>query len=122
MRRHEKDFLLRGSGKYVDRLTAEGESFANLLHLSNLDGEEREIIRGHLQVYLDTFMELVEVAEMLVDEEGNFNEAAEEFGPVLQTLRETKAQTGRRVIRCRSECPEPAPPHGSQDGSAGHAA
>ena len=55
MRRHEKDFMLRGSEKYINSVRARRDEFKALLPTTGLPEQEKAEIVGLLDVYVTSF-------------------------------------------------------------------
>jgi methyl-accepting chemotaxis protein len=56
MRRHEKDFMLRGDEKYGDQLTKRAEEFEPALAATDLPAATKAEIKGLIQIYRQSFM------------------------------------------------------------------
>ena len=56
MRRHEKDFMLRGEEKYGDQLTERVEEFEPALAATDLPAATKDEIKGLIQTYRMSFM------------------------------------------------------------------
>ncbi|MEM9634649.1 MAG: methyl-accepting chemotaxis protein [Pseudomonadota bacterium] len=68
MRRHEKDFMLRGKDKYVERIDKRREEFAGLLAQSGLAASEQADLSQLLDTYQVAFKKYAEKAtEIKVD-------------------------------------------------------
>ena len=61
MRRHEKDFLLRKSVKYIDRMELRHAEFEQLIEISGIPVEEREGILSLMSTYQSDFKKLAEL-------------------------------------------------------------
>ncbi len=78
MRRHEKDFIMRGDPKYIDRLDARVEEFSTLLSASDIPAEQRQLIEKNIADYQFDFhifaKNRLELLETLEEVEHNFSE------------------------------------------------
>lgn len=92
MRRHEKDFLARGTVKYVDRMNNEVSKFTQLLRKSELSNSEKAEITRLLNEYHNNFKSLVSGADMVKKEIASFRDDAHAIDPVLEKLRELSKQ------------------------------
>jgi methyl-accepting chemotaxis protein len=61
LRRHEKDYLLRGQPEQLAKIEAEARMFADLLQLSTLSGSQRAEVRRLMEVYLDRVRRTIEI-------------------------------------------------------------
>ncbi|APZ52754.1 methyl-accepting chemotaxis protein [Salipiger abyssi] len=89
MRRHEKDFIMRGDPKYLDRLTARVEEFQAFPASYYTSATQRREIDELLTTYQQAFTMFVEerLAEGAVREE--LSRLYEETEPLLRTLHES---------------------------------
>ncbi len=60
LRRHEKDFLLRGSGKYLQKHSAEANKLRRLIASANIRPETKATVRTQLQQYQHDLKALAE--------------------------------------------------------------
>jgi methyl-accepting chemotaxis protein len=68
MRRHEKDFILRGDEKYGDELQKRADEFRARLAASNLPGELKSELSALLQTYESSFMAFMVSQSSLTEE------------------------------------------------------
>src|SRR5262249_49495965 len=80
MRRHEKDFMLRGDEKYGDQLTKRVEEFEPALAATDLPDATKAEIKGMIGTYRMTFMALMVGQSTLNDE-------AEDLVPIYGRIR-----------------------------------
>ncbi|WP_428687889.1 methyl-accepting chemotaxis protein [Roseibium sp.] len=78
MRRHEKDFMLRGDAKYIGRIDERRKEFAELLKASGLGAADQAEIKALLDTYQTAF--------------GNYAGKAQDIQNELQQLEETYAK------------------------------
>jgi len=55
LRRHEKDFMLRGLDKYLGKFNHEASNFGRLLAASNISSSNQQVIRGLMSDYEKSF-------------------------------------------------------------------
>ncbi|OJJ09819.1 chemotaxis protein [Alphaproteobacteria bacterium AO1-B] len=65
MRRHEKDFMLRGADKYIGRIDDRHSEFADMLPNSGLPDAEQKEISALLNTYQATFKKYAEKAQFI---------------------------------------------------------
>ncbi len=70
MRRHEKDFLLRLNNKYVDRYNQSYQSLLNTIEQADLNPAIRSETKRNLDIYADSFHQLVNSKRQLGLSEG----------------------------------------------------
>ncbi len=88
MRRHEKDFLLRGDKKYIDQLVAERAHFMSLLKASTLPAAEQEKLGGLATTYEAAFQDLAKLQLALTDKLARMSDAYSRAEPVLEEVRQ----------------------------------
>jgi methyl-accepting chemotaxis protein len=74
MRRHEKDFLLRGDAKYIASLTETAKAFGDALEVSTFSSEEKDATKVLLASYVKDFTDLANASltvKKLVEESLN---------------------------------------------------
>lgn len=96
MRRHEKDFMLRGATKYIDRIDKRRAEFAKLLPESGLSGAEQKEISSLLDTYQATFKKFAEMSIRIEEEIAHADETFEKLTPDWATLSET-AYLGKKA-------------------------
>lgn len=100
LRRHEKDFMLRGQDKYVNKFTNAITNFQSLLLLDqdDLPDTAKETIRRNMDIYQKTFYDFVEISKAvgLSNDEGALgalNQQAERvLGLLDQELDESRVE------------------------------
>ncbi|WP_271627638.1 hypothetical protein [Bradyrhizobium sp. CCBAU 11445] len=87
MRRHEKDFILRGEDKYSDQL-ADGEAeFETTLAQGNLPPETKSQILELIRTYKSSFVSFVVTSETLHDQVDDLGQIYDRIRPALvQTM------------------------------------
>jgi methyl-accepting chemotaxis protein len=89
MRRHEKDFMLRGNEKYVGRIDKRREEFASLLETSGLKAGEQAEISKLLSNYQAVFSEYAEKATHIKEDLVHIDAIYEKISPELTKMSET---------------------------------
>jgi methyl-accepting chemotaxis protein len=89
MRRHEKDFMLRGKEKYVGRIDKRREEFAKLLKESDLTAGDRTEISKLLDTYQAVFKEYAAKAMHIKEDLVHLDEIYEKIQPELIKMSET---------------------------------
>ncbi len=99
MRRHEKDFLEREDGQYVEKMAQEQDNFQQLLAASKLPSSEKAQITAQMTAYDQAFQslaaEIINRAEAV--EVADRQEAL--VNPLVSSLAEVTAQTEDAVRR-----------------------
>ena len=72
LRRHEKDYLMRGDDKYVERLSDTRDAFLEVMSESSLSGAEQDSIATLIDEYFGHVLTLVDRTE-------NYGQARDEF-------------------------------------------
>ena len=88
MRRHEKDFLLRGDEKYGDQLSTRAEEFTKTLAASSASEEVRAEMARLLAVYRQSFMSLMVGRGTLREEGDDLSQVFQNAGPLLGAVKE----------------------------------
>ncbi|NRG18610.1 HAMP domain-containing protein [Rhizobiales bacterium] len=83
MRRHEKDFILRGDEKYIGRLNKRVDEFLTLLRETGFDEETKDDIRGLLLKYQERFKAWAEKKQALASTVNVVHANQETAGNVL---------------------------------------
>lgn len=65
LRRHEKDFMLRGQDKYVDKFQQQIAQFRQELNQENLTTDSKQQILHDITLYQSSFLEFVETARVV---------------------------------------------------------
>ncbi len=83
LRRNEKDYLLRGTAKYIDRVKAGVGETKESISRSRLSRTIKDEMNSSLDVYLADFMELVLVDNDITETVAKLRAAVHEMEPVL---------------------------------------
>jgi methyl-accepting chemotaxis protein len=86
MRRHEKDFMLRGKKKYIGRIDKRREEFNVLLKESHLSGEMQQEISGLMDVYQSVFKSFAEKRLSLQTEIKKLSSVFSEMTPAFESI------------------------------------
>ncbi|MBN2892882.1 MAG: SpoIIE family protein phosphatase [Bacteroidales bacterium] len=65
LRRHEKDYIIRGQQKYVDLFESKNLLYQNLIYESNLPKHRKDSIINELELYLENFKKVVYLDSVL---------------------------------------------------------
>ncbi len=84
MRRHEKDFLLRGQEKYVKKTLEVLEKITKNVHEAAIAKETREVIARNLREYGESFRALVEQTGRIAKISEVMREAVHRMEPVIE--------------------------------------
>ena len=87
MRRHEKDFLLRGDEKYGAEIVKRGEEFSKELAASSIATAVKEEIQGLLSSYQQSFMALMVGRSSLKDESNDLSQIFASIGPLIAEVK-----------------------------------
>lgn len=88
MRRHEKDFMLRGADKYIGRIDDRRSEFAEMLPNSGLPDAEQKEISALLDTYQATFKKYAEKAQFINAQVAAADETFEKIMPDWSKLSE----------------------------------
>ena len=88
LRRNEKDYLLRGTAKYIDRVRSGVEDMTKALSYAPLPKTVKQEMTSSLNIYLDNFEELVSIDNDIVQAVANLRDAVHEMEPVLVQITE----------------------------------
>ena len=102
IRRHEKDFLLRRSNIYIDRLTRERETFASLVEESSLSEVVKQALTSGMADYSDTMGTLADTVVKLQAALGLVNTTAAAIPPLLDEVL-MSAESALQVSARRTE-------------------
>ncbi len=86
MRRHEKDFIMRKRGEYIDKMAKRHIEFVALLKTSNLGREMKENITQRMAVYHKDFLALTKATYRVDKEIDNYHLAINAMDPILEEL------------------------------------
>ena len=88
MRRHEKDFLLRGDEKYGDEITKRAEEFTEALAASSVSEDLRTGMGKLLAQYQQSFMALMVGRGTLKEEGDDLSQIYQNAAPVLAAVKD----------------------------------
>ena len=100
MRRHEKDFILRGDQKYADKVGEEAKPFARRLKTAHIDASARGQLATLMSAYQDAFRQFAAARFALHARVGQLDADATAIDPPLQRL-DRAAQRSLDVARAR---------------------
>ncbi|WP_425088718.1 methyl-accepting chemotaxis protein [Stappia sp.] len=86
MRRHEKDFMLRGSEKYIGRIAERRSEFDALIAQSDLSAADKAEIGKLMDVYVDGFNAYAENAMQIDGEVGRLEQAYRDVVPLVTEM------------------------------------
>ncbi|MEP3277249.1 MAG: methyl-accepting chemotaxis protein [Stappiaceae bacterium] len=89
MRRHEKDFMLRGAEKYIGRIDQRREEFDALLSQSSLPASMKNELSALMDNYQAGFKRYADIALVLAADTKLLSKIYADTGPDLQALLET---------------------------------
>ncbi|WP_419905700.1 hypothetical protein [Kiloniella sp.] len=89
MRRHEKDFMLRGQDKYVTRIANRQTEFLEILKTANIPETQKTELSGRLGSYVNKFGTWSSVFIQTQNETKKLSAIFKEMGPDFVTLFET---------------------------------
>jgi methyl-accepting chemotaxis protein len=87
MRRHEKDFMLRGDEKYGDELQKRAEEFAVELKKADLPAEAKAEITGLIETYRSSFLAFMAGQSTLSEEAADLAQIYDRLRPTLSAVR-----------------------------------
>jgi methyl-accepting chemotaxis protein len=96
MRRHEKDFMLRGEEKYGDQLEKRFDEFSEELAKSQLPTATKDDIKKLMQTYRQSFLAYMVGQTTLTEEADDLTQIYERIKPTLGAVR--KAADERLVL------------------------
>ena len=99
MRRHEKDFMLRGTAKYGDDLKARAAEFRTKLAASDIPAAAQADLVAKLEAYQRDFFAWMDTALVIAAEQKAISESFARIEPIVDEV-ETR---GRPVRRHRTE-------------------
>ncbi|MEP6445246.1 MAG: methyl-accepting chemotaxis protein [Hyphomicrobiales bacterium] len=86
MRRHEKDFILRGLEKYITRQTERHDEFKSILATTNLSTANKSEISTLMNAYHKQFGEYAEIAKTLKPETKKLSKVFADMAPSFDSL------------------------------------
>ena len=87
MRRHEKDFMLRGDEKYGDELTTRASEFKTALAKADLPDNEKAEIAKLIETYKTSFLAYMAGQSTLIDETTDLAQIYDRLRPALNAVR-----------------------------------
>ncbi|GAA0785597.1 methyl-accepting chemotaxis protein [Roseibium denhamense] len=88
MRRHEKDFMLRGDDKYIGRIDDRRAEFADLLATTDMPEADKMEISALLDTYQSSFGEFAQKSKEIVATRDAINETYTQIAPAWSALSE----------------------------------
>jgi methyl-accepting chemotaxis protein len=86
MRRHEKDFMLRGKEKYIGSMNQRHQEFENLLAQSDIYVSKKNVIETQMINYQDKFKLMVEAIKLLEVKKHQLQQSYDALSPVIDEL------------------------------------
>ncbi len=90
IRQHERAFLETQSTEESDLAVAEKDVFKSMLDASEMDDDTKLFINGDLEVYVASLLSYGEALTKLTTERDTFSDVAQEFAPILASMKVTK--------------------------------
>jgi methyl-accepting chemotaxis protein len=90
IRQHEHAYTENPTNELADLVMAEKEHFVLLLDASGMDEDTRLFISSDLDVYVRALLSYGDSLRQLRQERATFSEVAQEFAPILATMKATK--------------------------------
>jgi methyl-accepting chemotaxis protein len=97
MRRHEKDFMLRGDEKYGDELRKRAEEFSVELAKADLPATTKAEITKLIESYQASFLAFMAGQSTLTEEAADLTQIYDRLRPTLMTVRSAADQRHERV-------------------------
>jgi len=97
LRRHEKDFLLRGDSVYQERHTAEAAAFRRAIATGGFGADLSGRMDALLSSYVDSFDEIVSASRQIERFVEDFRAAAQAIEPVVEQIASTSVQQSREL-------------------------
>jgi methyl-accepting chemotaxis protein len=86
MRRHEKDFMMRGGDKYIKSVDERRAEFDALLAQTSLDAATKAKLSSEMDAYQSSFRDYAKTAEVLGSEAGRLSELFSGMEPTLEAV------------------------------------
>ena len=86
MRRHEKDFMMRGGDKYIKSVDERRAEFDALLAQTSLDAGTKAKLSSEMDAYQSSFRDYAKTAEVLGSEAGRLSELFSGMEPTLEAV------------------------------------
>jgi methyl-accepting chemotaxis protein len=100
MRRHEKDFMLRGDEKYGDELRKRADEFSAELKKADLPAETKAEISKLVDVYKTSFLAFMAGQSTLTEEAADLAQIYDRMRPTLVAVR---SATDQRLVSIKAE-------------------
>ena len=100
MRRHEKDFMLRGDEKYGDELTKRAGEFKTELSKAELPDEARAEILKLMETYKTSFLAYMAGQSTLIEETTDLAQIYDRLRPALNAVRKAADE---RLVAVKAE-------------------
>jgi methyl-accepting chemotaxis protein len=97
MRRHEKDFMLRGEAKAVTDMKARAAEFSAQLAASDISTAARADLTQKLAAYQHDFFEWVDTSLFIAAEQKAVSESFAAIEPLIDTVEQTIKKTSERA-------------------------
>jgi methyl-accepting chemotaxis protein len=97
MRRHEKDFMLRGDAKYGDEMKKRASEFDAALGAGATADELRADITREMKSYQADFASYLDGKVSLVDEAKDLAQSYDDLGPLVRELEDAVAARNRKT-------------------------
>jgi methyl-accepting chemotaxis protein len=94
MRRHEKDFMLRGTAKYGDELKARAAEFRTKLAASDIAAGAQADLNAKLDAYQRDFLSWMDTALVIAAEQKAISESFARIEPVIAEVEQAVTQAG----------------------------
>lgn len=101
LRRHEKDFMLRGAQKYLDKHAAEVNHFRELIRMSNIANSERAALHREMDEYTKALAEYAAHRTQMKELRARFGELFN--AELLPGLDKLDSQLGDEITAIRAE-------------------
>lgn len=105
MRRHEKDYILRGEDKYVRQLGRRIEEFNVLLGTSQFSANDRNLLRVLLEIYQSRFRSFVHTSKLIskntLELNGIYREMIPGFQAIFDDAAKGRKQAATSVVSTR---------------------
>ncbi len=90
IRQHERAYIADPTQELADAVVAEKDVFAGMLEASSMDEDTKLFINSDLEVYVESLLSYGDALVKLRTERETFSEVAQEFAPILATMKHTK--------------------------------
>lgn len=97
LRRHEKDYLLRGEIKYVDSLHQTVNQFKEDVRVANLEPEVAETLTSTVDEYQVLFDQLVQLDDLVAANTATYEQSVARMIPLVDSIRADALNTQNKV-------------------------